>query len=146
MNKRILLPGIILSLSAFYIISCDDKKQTATKVDTTTVAAGAAVPAGQLNEPKAGAVFSVKDTASIKCYINTYAFPYQVKIFNEGYSVAEKELPAFITSKKKELQKYRVYLLTTQKNDYKKLIDMMDLLTINDIRDFEIVEDGKASR
>lgn len=144
---RILYTGFAVISSSLFLLSCDDNKPSSPKQNKPTNAAASANTIPQITEPAGpAAVFSVKDTASLKCYINAYTSPYKVKIFNEGYVVDEKDFPAFIAAQKNELQKYRIYILTTQKSEYKKTIELLDVLTVNDIRDFEIVEDGKASR
>jgi hypothetical protein len=82
------------------------------------------------------------DTSRLKCYINTYALPYVVKIDNLYYEVKANDLPAFISSQKNELKKYRIHLLSPKNTSYKQTIDLLDILTKNDIRDFEEVVDG----
>lgn len=125
----------------FFLLSCSQGEEKAKEAIAVRDAANGKPPLIELTEPKLNASGKT-DTSLLKCYINTYALPYVVKIDNLYYEVKGNELPAFISSQKNELKKYRIHLLTPKNASYKKTIDLPDILTKNDIIDFEEVVDG----
>lgn len=123
------------------LLSCSESGQHKQEKIAGSPASNNTAPLIELTEP-ALTPSGKTDTSLLKCYINTYALPYVVKIDNLYYEVEANDLPAFISSQKDELKKYRIHLLNPKNATYKKIIDLLDILMKNNITDFEEVVDG----
>ena len=96
----------------------------------------------KFNEPNPGKTIEV-DTSRLSCYIDVTDKIYKIKIVAFVDTASQATLSKFISTHKNELSRHKVFIIASDDVKPSTMIDILDLLVLNDIKSYELIENGK---
>ena len=94
------------------------------------------------NEAKPGKTEEV-DTSRLNCYIDVTDEIYKIKIMTFVDTASQVTLSKYISAHKNELSKHKVFIISSDHVKPSTMIDILDMFVLNDIKSYELIENGK---